>query len=94
LEPIGAGPIWQTDSYLAIRRRFQTRRTARAHDRGARDHGGAMADAGYLEAHPLCVEMRGGREFSPLTRTSFWRGAYEEDPALGDEFFVSCGLPR
>jgi GTP cyclohydrolase I len=48
----------------------------------------------YLEAHHLCVEMRGVREVSPLTRTSFWRGAYEDDPALRDEFFVSCGLQR
>jgi GTP cyclohydrolase IA len=48
----------------------------------------------YLEAHHLCVEMRGVREISPLTRTTFWRGAYEEDPTLRDEFSVACGLQR
>jgi GTP cyclohydrolase IA len=28
----------------------------------------------YLEAHHLCVEMRGVRDTSPLTRTTLWRG--------------------
>ena len=31
----------------------------------------------YLEAHHLCTQMRGVREVSPLTRTTFWRGEYE-----------------
>ncbi len=41
----------------------------------------------YLEAHHLCTQMRGVRELSPQTRTTFWRGAYEKDPALRSEFF-------
>ena len=48
----------------------------------------------YLEAHHLCTQMRGVRELSPMTRTTFWRGTYENDPALRAEFFVACGLPR
>ncbi len=46
----------------------------------------------YLEAHHLCVEMRGVREISPITRTSVWRGQYAEDPALRSEFLAECGL--
>jgi GTP cyclohydrolase I len=46
----------------------------------------------YLEAHHLCVEMRGVREMSPVTRTTNWRGFYENDPALRAEFFTSCGI--
>jgi GTP cyclohydrolase I len=48
----------------------------------------------YLEAHHLCTQMRGVREISPLTRTTFWRGNYENDPALRNEFFIACGLDR
>jgi GTP cyclohydrolase I len=48
----------------------------------------------YLEAHHLCTQMRGVQEVSPLTRTTFWRGAYDENPALRAEFFTACGLPR
>src|ERR671932_848848 len=36
----------------------------------------------YLEAHHLCTQMRGVREDSPLTRTTFWRGAFDGHPAL------------
>jgi GTP cyclohydrolase I len=46
----------------------------------------------YLEAHHLCTQMRGVRELSPLTRTTFWRGHYETDPALRAEFMAACGL--
>lgn len=46
----------------------------------------------YLEAHHLCVEMRGVRETLPMTRTTVWRGRYAEDPALRAEFFTACGL--
>jgi GTP cyclohydrolase I len=38
----------------------------------------------YLEAHHLCMQMRGVREVSPLTRTTFWRG----------EFLAICGVSR
>lgn len=48
----------------------------------------------YLEAHHLCMELRGVREASAITRTTVWRGSYENDPALRSEFFTSCGLQR
>jgi GTP cyclohydrolase I len=34
----------------------------------------------FLEAHHLCMQMRGVREVSPLTRTTFWRGEYDHNP--------------
>ena len=46
----------------------------------------------YLEAHHLCTEMRGVRAIAPLTRTTFWRGAYDEQAALRAEFFTVCGV--
>lgn len=46
----------------------------------------------YLEAHHLCTQMRGVREITPLTRTTFWRGAYDENAALRAEFFDMCGV--
>ena len=48
----------------------------------------------YLEAHHSCTQMRGVRETAPITRTSFWRGAYETNPALRTEFLAACGLQR
>lgn len=48
----------------------------------------------YIEAHHLCMEMRGVREITPMTRTTVWRGKYSEDPTLRSEFFASCGLQR
>lgn len=48
----------------------------------------------YLEAHHSCTQMRGVRETAPLTRTSFWRGAYETNPALRAEFLSACELRR
>jgi GTP cyclohydrolase I len=48
----------------------------------------------YLEARHLCVEMRGVREMTPATRTSNWRGEYEKNPALREEFLVACGMRR
>jgi GTP cyclohydrolase I len=48
----------------------------------------------YLEAHHLCVEMRGVREMAPQTRTTVWRGHYADDAALRGEFFTACGLQR
>lgn len=46
----------------------------------------------YLEARHLCTEMRGVRETAPMTRTTFWRGHYETDPALRAEFFTASGV--
>ncbi len=48
----------------------------------------------FLEAHHLCMEMRGVRETAPMTRTTVWRGFYANDPALRSEFFTACGLQR
>ena len=48
----------------------------------------------YLEAHHLCMQMRGVRETAPMTRTTVWRGYYAEDPSLRAEFFTACGLQR
>jgi GTP cyclohydrolase I len=46
----------------------------------------------YLEAHHLCVAMRGVRESAPLTRTTVWRGYFAEDQALRAEFLKSIGM--
>ncbi|HEX7975215.1 MAG TPA: GTP cyclohydrolase I [Anaerolineales bacterium] len=59
-------------------------------DTALHPHGVAV----YLEAHHLCVEMRGVRELAPMTRTTVWRGHYAEDPSLRAEFFTACGLPH
>lgn len=48
----------------------------------------------YLEAHHLCMEMRGVREVAPMTRTTVWRGYYASDADLRAEFFTACGLQR
>jgi GTP cyclohydrolase I len=48
----------------------------------------------YLEAHHLCTQMRGVQETSPLTRTTFWRGEYDGNPALRAEFLTACGIQR
>jgi GTP cyclohydrolase I len=48
----------------------------------------------YLEAYHLCTQMRGVQEVSQLTRTTFWRGSFDSDPALRAEFLAACGLQR
>lgn len=48
----------------------------------------------FLEAHHLCMEMRGVRETSPITRTTVWRGNFANDASLRSEFFTACGLQR
>jgi GTP cyclohydrolase I len=53
-----------------------------------RAHGVAV----YLDAVHLCTQMRGVRETESRTRTTFWRGAYEDDPALRAEFQRICGI--
>jgi GTP cyclohydrolase IA len=52
---------------------------------------GAHAVAVHLEATHLCTQMRGVREESSRTWTSFWRGTYEDEPALRDEFLRAAG---
>jgi GTP cyclohydrolase I len=44
----------------------------------------------YLEAHHLCMEMRGVRETAPITRSSVWRGNYAIDPSVRAEFMAAC----
>lgn len=44
----------------------------------------------YLEAHHLCMEMRGVRETAPTTRTSVWRGHYANDQSIRAEFLAGC----
>lgn len=44
----------------------------------------------HLEAVHLCTQMRGVREIESSTRTSYWRGNYDEDPPLRAEFFGLC----
>ncbi len=46
----------------------------------------------FLEAHHLCMEMRGVREAAALTRTTVWRGYYADDASLRSEFFKASGL--
>lgn len=47
---------------------------------------GAHGVAVYLEAEHLCTQMRGVREHQSMTRTTAYRGAFEQDPALRTEF--------
>lgn len=44
----------------------------------------------YIEAHHLCMQMRGVRESHPSTRTLTWRGAYTQNPHLRQEFLDVC----
>ena len=57
-------------------------------DRLLQSHGVAV----YLEAIHLCTQMRGVRELESKTRTTFWRGAYENSPQLRTEFMNICGV--
>jgi len=40
----------------------------------------------YIEAEHLCTQMRGVRERESRTRTTAYRGVYENDPSLRTEF--------
>jgi GTP cyclohydrolase I len=44
----------------------------------------------HLQAAHLCTQMRGVNEDASKTWTSFWRGAYEDDRGLRDEFLQVC----
>jgi GTP cyclohydrolase I len=46
----------------------------------------------YLEAHHLCMEMRGVRETAPVTRTTVWRGNYATEPSQRAEFMTACKI--
>ncbi len=46
----------------------------------------------YMEAHHLCTQMRGVRELHPKTRTTAYRGTYNDNAALRGEFFDVAGL--
>ena len=48
----------------------------------------------YIEARHMCTQMRGVHEITPLTRTNFWRGVYDSDPAVRAEFLSMCGRGR
>ncbi|HVD04260.1 MAG TPA: GTP cyclohydrolase I [Candidatus Dormibacteraeota bacterium] len=43
----------------------------------------------HLSAIHMCTRMRGVRDQTSRTSSSYWRGAYEEDPALRQEFLVT-----
>ena len=43
-----------------------------------------------LQAHHLCTQMRGVREERSKTWTSFWRGSYESEPEMRQEFLDVC----
>jgi GTP cyclohydrolase I len=45
----------------------------------------------YLEAHHLCMQMRGVKETASFTRTTVWRGEYEQNASLRVEFLLGCG---
>jgi GTP cyclohydrolase IA len=47
----------------------------------------------HIEASHLCTQMRGVREEQSTTWTSFWRGAYEDDPELRREFLAASTRP-
>jgi GTP cyclohydrolase IA len=44
----------------------------------------------HLNAMHLCTQMRGVREGHSRTLTSFWRGNYERDPQLRNEFLQAA----
>ena len=44
----------------------------------------------HLDAVHLCTQMRGVRKESSQTWTSFWRGEYEENASLRDEFLQAA----
>jgi GTP cyclohydrolase IA len=54
---------------------------------------GARGVAVRLEAAHLCTRMRGVEEEGSRTVTTFWRGLYDEDPALRAEFLADLRWP-
>src|SRR3989475_11372172 len=48
----------------------------------------------HLSATHLCTQMRGVREDQSRTWTSFWRGTYETQPAMREEFLHTVQRTR
>ncbi|HYH27740.1 MAG TPA: GTP cyclohydrolase I, partial [Actinomycetota bacterium] len=48
----------------------------------------------HLEAEHLCTQMRGVREEQSRTWTSFWRGGYEDESSLREEFLSVARADR
>ncbi|HEY2667759.1 MAG TPA: GTP cyclohydrolase I [Actinomycetota bacterium] len=48
----------------------------------------------HLSATHLCTQMRGVKEDSSKTWTSFWRGSYEDEPAMRQEFLQTLRFSR
>ncbi len=48
----------------------------------------------YVTAQHLCKQMRGVNESTAVTHTLTWRGAYEQQPALRNEFLMVCSGKR
>jgi GTP cyclohydrolase IA len=48
----------------------------------------------HLEAQHLCTQMRGVREEQSRTWTSFWRGAYEQEAEMREEFLRAATRAR
>ncbi len=46
----------------------------------------------YMDAVHLCTQMRGVRDTETRTKTSFWRGTYETEPELRQEFLRMIGV--
>ncbi len=55
-------------------------------DAALQPHGVAV----YVEARHLCVEMRGVKQMVSATHTTSWRGNYESDAMLRNEFLSVC----
>jgi len=48
----------------------------------------------HLSATHLCTQMRGVKEDSSKTWTSFWRGSYEDEPSMRQEFLQTLRFSR
>jgi len=48
----------------------------------------------HLDAAHLCTQMRGVREEQSKTWTTFWRGAYEDNAEMREEFLRAASRPR
>jgi len=52
------------------------------------------AVAVHLDAAHLCTQMRGVREEQSKTWTTFWRGTYENESEMREEFLRAVSRPR